>query len=223
MCWPGDLPTRVPPPDEGPGELAQQAARHAPLGQPEGGIPRRVRRLVGAEEAVPEIRDISHPTELESFSVLDVDPGSPTRLAALLALAVASLGVGPCGPIAGGSLSGNHVDRAVDDWSFVNQVGTCAVEVRPDSPHSVTVNCMAWRGELFVSCSECDGKRWSGYALEDPAGRIRIGDEVYAVTLRRVEEPERLDAVWRARAAKLGEDESTPRPEHWWSFQLSSL
>ena len=129
---------------------------------------------------------------------------------------------GPCGPIAGGALSGNAVDGAVDDWSFVNQVPRCAVEVRSEDPHSVTVNCMSWQGELFVSCSDCDGKRWSGYALDDPAGRIRIGDDVYPVTLKRVEEPARLDAVWKARAAKLGKEESAPRPEGWWTFQLTS-
>lgn len=139
-----------------------------------------------------------------------------------LAFWIASLGVGPCGPIAGGALSGNVVEEPVTDWSFVNQVPRCSVEVRPGSPHSVTVNCMSLQGELYVSCSECEGKRWSAYALADAAGRIRIGDDVHPVTLRRVEEPARLDAVWKARAAKLGKDESEPRPEGWWTFQLTS-
>lgn len=135
---------------------------------------------------------------------------------------LASLGIGPCGPIAGGALSGNVVEEPVADWSFVNQVPRCSVEVRPESPHSVTVNCMSLRGELYVSCSECEGKRWSAYALADAAGRIRISDDVHPVRLRRVEEPARLDAVWKARAAKLGKDESEPRPEGWWTFQLTS-
>ena len=144
------------------------------------------------------------------------------RPLALVALAAVFVGIGPCGPIAGGALSGNRVEGRVDDWSFVNRVGTCAVEVRPDSPHSVTVNCMAWRGQLFVSCSQCDGKRWSGFALENPSGRILIGDDLYDVSLRRVEDPAKLDSVWRARAAKLGNDQSEPRADGWWTFQLSS-
>ncbi len=144
------------------------------------------------------------------------------HLLALLGFVGASLGIGPCGPIPGGALSGNEVARPMVDWSFVNEVPRCAVEVKPGSPHSVTVNCMSWRGELFVSCSDCDGKRWSGYALDDPAGRIRIGKDVYSVTLERVEDPARLDAVWRARAAKLGKDERSPRPEKWWTFHLRS-
>ncbi len=133
-----------------------------------------------------------------------------------------SLGIGPCGPIAGGALSGTESVRPVVDWSFVNEIPRCQVEVRPGSPHSVTVNCMSWQGDLFVSCSDCEGKRWSSYALDDPAGRIRIGSDVYPVTLQRVGEVSRLDAVWNARAAKLGDGPATPRPEGWWTFQLRS-
>lgn len=145
------------------------------------------------------------------------------RRALWLALAAAaSLGIGPCGPLPGGALSGDEVTSAVRDWSFANEVPRCAVEVRPASPHSVTVNCMAWQGRLFVSCSKCAPKRWSRYALEDADGRVRVGEHVYPVSLRRVEEPAELDAVWRARAAKLGEDEPEPRPEGWWSFELTS-
>jgi hypothetical protein len=81
---------------------------------------------------------------------------------------------------------------------------------------------MAWQGRLFVSCSDCAGKRWSTYALEDPVGRIRIGESVYRVLLKRVEDPTRLDSVWQARAAKLGDGEPGPRPDGWWSFELAS-
>ncbi len=141
---------------------------------------------------------------------------------ALLAFAAVSLGIGPCGPIPGGGLPGNEVELPVADWSFVDRIPRCAVEVRPDSPHSVTVNCMSWQGDLFVSCSDCAGKRWSSYALANPAGRIQIGKDVYPVTLERVEDPTRLDAVWKARAAKVGDEQGTPRPDGWWTFQLRS-
>ena len=74
---------------------------------------------------------------------------------------------------------------------------------------------------LFVSCSRCEGKRWSAIALAKPDGRVRVGDAIHPVTLRRVEEPAELDAIWQARADKLG-NEPEPRPAEWWSFELRS-
>ncbi len=139
-----------------------------------------------------------------------------------LLVAATCLGIGPCGPIPGGSLSGNEIDSAINDWSFANEVPRCAVEVRPSAPHSVTVNCMSWQGRLFVSCSKCAGKDWSSYALDDPVGRIQIDESVYPVVLKRIEDPAQLDAVWQARAAKLNEDQSSPRRDGWWTFELTS-
>ena len=65
---------------------------------------------------------------------------------------------------------------------------------------------MSGQGRLFVSCSDCAGKTWSKYAVEDPSGRIRIGEGVYSVLLTRVEDSSVLDSVWRVRAKKLGEE-----------------
>ena len=92
----------------------------------------------------------------------------PIRRWLVLAICLPMLmGMGPCGPIPGGELSGDVVTAPVDDWSFANDVPRCAVEVRPASPHSVTVNCMSWQQRLFVSCSECELKRWSGGAMTE--------------------------------------------------------
>jgi hypothetical protein len=149
-------------------------------------------------------------------------PGSTRhRIVVLVAAALAATGLGPCGPIPGGTLSGSELAGVVDDWSFANEVPRCAVEVQPSDPHSVTVNCMSWERRLFVSGSKCAGKTWSAYALEDPRGRIQIGESVYPVLLTRVEEPGVLDSVWRARAEKLGEDDVV-RAEGWWAFELRS-
>ena len=143
------------------------------------------------------------------------------RALCLGAVALALVGVGPCGPVAGGALWGDERAGPVDDWGFANEVEHCAVEVRPSKPHSVTVNCMSWQQRLFVSCSDCDGKRWSGIALATAEGRIRIGEHIYPVLLSRVEDPALLDQIWRARANKLGAEPS-PRPSGWWSFELRS-
>ncbi len=145
-----------------------------------------------------------------------------SRTVAVTLLAVASLALGPCGPISGGRLSGTDSSVPPADWSIANDVPRCAVEVRPESPHSVTVNCMSWQGRLFVSCSECEPKAWSSYAVKDPRGRVQIGDEVYPVSLMRIVDPSELDSVWQARARKTGEENVEQRPSDWWTFELRS-
>lgn len=145
-----------------------------------------------------------------------------SRALVLCGLAAALLAFGPCGPIPGGRLSGPDTAAPAGGWAIADTVPRCAVEVRPESPHSVTVNCMSWQGRLFVSCSECEPKTWSGYAVEDPRGRVRIGDAVYPVSLRRIVEPAELDVVWQARARKLGEEPAGERPDGWWTFELTA-
>jgi len=81
---------------------------------------------------------------------------------------------------------------------------------------------MSWQGRLFVSCSECEPKTWSSYALRDPRGRIQIGDELYSVALTRIIDPAELDFVWQARAKKTGEEDAGKRPSDWWTFELTS-
>ena len=137
-------------------------------------------------------------------------------------LAGGTLGLGPCGPIPGGALRGTLDADAVSDWSPADAVDYCQIEVRPESPRSMTVNCMSWQGRLFVSCSQCANKRWAKMVAEDDRGRVRVGDRVHPVTIRRVTDPGELANVWRARARKVGVDpESDPKPG-WWTFELVS-
>ncbi len=144
----------------------------------------------------------------------------------LMAAIVAALGafwfVCPCETVPGGPLAGERAPAAVTDWSFVNDVGLCQVQVDRGIPWSINLNCMSSDGQLFVSCSRCAGKGWSGAALDNPNGFIRVRETVYPVTLQRVVQSERLDRAWAARAAKLGLEPGTERPGHWWSFQLIS-
>ena len=55
----------------------------------------------------------------------------------------------PCERTPGGPLSGNEMTAAVDDWSFVNEVGLCQLEVDRGIPWSVNLNCMSDGGDLF--------------------------------------------------------------------------
>ena len=130
----------------------------------------------------------------------------------------------PCDRLPGAWLSGDEPAGPVTDWSFVNdreQVPLCQIEVTTWRPHSLNLNCMAADGELFISCSNCAGKHWSESALTHSAGKIKAVDTLYPVNFRRVEEASLLDKVWAARLTKIGREQS-PRPDHWWTFQLTS-
>ncbi len=148
----------------------------------------------------------------------------------VIGLVVISVGVWvaqcPCERSPGAWVFGNVVDETVADWSFANDAGLCQLEVSGFIPHSINLNCMADRSELFVSCARCDGKRWSTVAMKTPYGRIKILDSVYPVKMMRVLDDATLDRAWRARANKRrGRSTATlppPRPSHWWSFQLES-
>ena len=136
----------------------------------------------------------------------------------------------PCERTPGVYLSGERVAEPVTDWTFANQVQLCQIQTRSGLlPHAINLNCMAdSRGDLFLSCSECEGKRWSTAALENPAGYIRLEGLVYPINLRRLRESSELDNAWQTRARKLANlrgrtlDEISDRPDHWWSFQVTS-
>lgn len=64
---------------------------------------------------------------------------------------------------------GAAADEPISDWSFANNVELCHIQINAGLlPHSINLNCMATlTGELYLSCSQCDGKRWSNAALDD--------------------------------------------------------
>ena len=142
--------------------------------------------------------------------------------AAILISAVVFTTVCPCGRTPGAFLFGDVVPDSVANWSFTNDVPLCQLEVRTWSPHSINLNCMAGAdGNLYVSCSSCAGKSWSQTALVTGEGRIRMHRTVYPVSLRRVTDSKELDKAWAARLTKL-KRAPEPRPDHWWSFHLTS-
>ncbi len=152
------------------------------------------------------------------------------RIVAIVAVSLTLVGVAvyfsmcPCGPIPGAWLFGDKPAAGVTDWSFANDrdfAPLCQVQITTWRPHSINLNCMSDDGALFVSCSNCAGKRWSNDAISHPAGHIRVGSTVYPVTLTRVTDAATLDRIWQARLRKV-QGESAPRPEHWWSFELAA-
>lgn len=132
----------------------------------------------------------------------------------------------PCERTSGGYLLGDEPDGPVSDWSFANDMSSvplCQIQVDAGLlPHSINLNCMSDGGELFLSCSGCDGKRWSTAVLANPEARLRANGVVYPVTVTRVTDAATLDRAWIARAAKRGQPTDVPRQDGWWSFRVTS-
>lgn len=157
-------------------------------------------------------------------------PNAPARTLLLALLGIVVIGLlmtyllrCPCERIPGSTLSGQTVSDVITDWSFANDVALCQVQVQGLVPWSINLNCMAdVEGALYLSCSRCDGKYWSGRALANPQARLRVGNRVYPVLLNRLNDSDALDHAWRTRAAKTGLGLDRSRPDHWWSFRVTT-
>ncbi len=164
-----------------------------------------------------------------------------TQLGAIAAAGVATLLVAafvgwsmtcPCDFTPGGLLFGDRADEEISDWSFANDVTLCQIQVGGLLPYSVILNCMATdSGDLYLSCSRCDLKRWAGVVVGNGRAKMRLDGTVYPVTATRVMDPDELDRAWAARVDKLQVHSSpinpappvgTPRPDRWWSFHVVS-
>ena len=139
----------------------------------------------------------------------------------------------PCERTPGAYLFGSSAAGPVSDWNFANRVTLCQIQISASMrPHSINLNCMATPGgQLYLSCSQCDGKYWSGHAMNNGRARLRLDGTVYPVTLTRVMDASELDRAWQARVTKLNALEApanpapppdAPRPDHWWSFRVES-
>jgi len=140
----------------------------------------------------------------------------------------------PCDTMPGAVLWGEVVEEPVSDWTFANNVELCQIQVQGTIfPQANNLNCMATPdGKLYLSCSNCEPKRWSRLARENPNGRIRLDGRVYPVTITHVTDPAEADRAWHARLVKLenstvlgaGTPVGTPRPPdaQWWTFRVES-
>lgn len=135
----------------------------------------------------------------------------------------------PCEGIPGGILFGERVDTPVEDWSMVNEVEICQLQIAAGwRPHSINLNCWATpEGELYVGCMACEGKYWGYEVGPNERAYIRVAERVYPVTLNRIEDPAVMDQIWRSRFFKLSQRSpepvpETPRAEGWWTYSVQS-
>lgn len=140
----------------------------------------------------------------------------------------------PCDFTPGAVLWGEVVAEPVADWRFANDVELCQIQAPgPILDHAVNLNCMATpEGELYLSCSQCEPKRWSRLVRQNGAARIRLNGRVYPVHVTHVTDPAEADLAWAVRLEKLqdstvpgaGTPVGTPRPadDQWWTFRVVS-
>ena len=118
---------------------------------------------------------------------------APIVLVVLLAIGFYSWSaICPCDRMPGAVLFGAEHEEPVSDWTFANQVTLCQIQIRAGLlPHAINLNCFATEsGDLYLSCSNCDGKRWSGFAVEDGTAWLRLDGTVYPVMLTRAMDPD---------------------------------
>ena len=88
-------------------------------------------------------------------------------------------------------LKGEPVTTPVADWSFTDKVQN--IQIQTNSwyllPHSVTINCISYRGQLYLysfyaaGLTYPHGRIWNEDVARDPHVRIKIGDKLYDRTL----------------------------------------
>lgn len=94
-------------------------------------------------------------------------------------------------------LKGNLVTTPVTDWSFADHVDTVKVQTRTWYliPHSVTTYCVALNGRLYLDSFYPEGaeyphgRSWNENVARDPHVRLKIGDNLYDVTLTHDTDP----------------------------------
>ena len=102
--------------------------------------------------------------------------GGPAALVVLLVIAFYGWSFTcPCERTPGAVLYGYEQPFPVDDWTFANDVTLCQIQINAGfRPHAINLNCFANdEGNLYLSCSSCDGKLWSGFAIRDGRAWLR--------------------------------------------------
>lgn len=141
-----------------------------------------------------------------------------TILTACFALLLS--GCGPQETRAGFLLSG--VDAPVPaDWRFTDDNKEIAIQVHTPYliPHAVTIWCAQVDGQLYVGANAPQTKHWPGWVDKDPDVGLRIGDNVYAVRLVPLDDPNvtaEVQAAYGAKYQLTGRTGEAPPDVRYW-------
>src|ERR1700722_13487816 len=125
---------------------------------------------------------------------------------ALLLVVFRITGLNPHDRIPGLWLTGDVVTTPVADWSFTDKVPTIKLQTQSQFllPHSVTINCVAFNGELYVTSTYPAGppRSWNANVMRDPHVRMKIEDKLYDRTAVLVPDPQEIAGVLQAKTKK---------------------
>jgi hypothetical protein len=125
---------------------------------------------------------------------------------ALLLVVFRITGLNPHDRIPGLWLTGDLVTTPVTDLSFIDEVPNIKLQTQSQFllPHSVTINCLAYKGQFYVTSTHPVGapRSWDENVMRDPHVRIKVGDKLYDRTLVLVTDPAERDAVIQVREKK---------------------
>ena len=139
----------------------------------------------------------------------------------LLLVVVSITGFEPRQRTPGLWLKGNLVTTPVSDWTFTDQVSTVEVQTRTWYllPHSVTTYCIAYKGQLYLDSfyrpgvEYPHGRSWNENVARDPHVRLKIGNNLYDVTLSHVTDPAEKAALRELKAKKYPQLKIPPDPQ----------
>lgn len=127
----------------------------------------------------------------------------------LLLVVLRITGLNPRDRTPGLWLTGNLVTTPVTDWSFTDKVPNIKLQTETwyGLPHSVTINCLSYNGQLYVSSVFPAGtpRGWNDNVMRNPHVRVKIGNDLYDRTASLVTDPAERDGVLQARAKKYPE------------------
>ena len=130
----------------------------------------------------------------------------------LLLVTLRFTGLNPYGDTPGRSypglwLSGNRVTTPVTDWSFTDNINTVKLQTNTWYliPHSVTIWCIAYNGQLYLATSGAAVRQWPRNVARDPHVRLKIGDNLYDRILMVVTDPAERESVLQVRAKKYSQ------------------
>ena len=105
-----------------------------------------------------------------------------------------------------------------EDWSFTDEHLQIAIQVTAPYflPHSVTINCGTYDGNLYVSSFRPETKNWPAWVGDDPNVVLKIGENTYEVRLSRVEDPITIANVLAAYGSKYRIRGDTPTSIRFW-------
>src|SRR5215469_4383856 len=107
-------------------------------------------------------------------------------------------------------LKGNLVTTPVADWSFTDKVQNVKIQTNAWYLllHSVTINCVSYRGAAlpgFLLCgglTNAHGRSWNENVARDPHVCMKMRNQLYDRTLALVTDPTEQEAVSEAKFKK---------------------